>query len=122
MFFQHDQDVQALDTQNQNFIQEERKVQGVEAGAVVIGFLVTATTTGGARPRGYGMDVRAMGPAAPKLGSGPVAVGTGLASTFTAEAAAYADIRAMDTSSASPTSDCSRRCSLHVVDCRYNAR
>ena len=77
---------------------------------------------GGAGPCGLGGDVRAMGAAAPKLGSGPEAVGTGLASTFTAEAAAYATHRAMESSSASPSSDCTKRCSLHVIDGRYNAR
>ena len=63
-----------------------------------------------------------MGAAAPKLSSGPVAVGTGLASTFTAEAAAYANHGAMDTSFASPTNDCSRRYSLHIIEGRCNAR
>ena len=114
--------MQALNTQHQNFlILEKRKVQGVEAGAVVLCLFVTASTTVRARPGGYGGDVSAEGAEAPKCGAMPVVVGTGLGSTITAEAAAYANCGAMGTPCAVPISDCARRGSLLVVEGRYNA-
>ena len=83
---------------------------------------MTAATTVRVGPCGYrGEDASAVDPAAPKLGSGPVGVGTGLASTIITEAAAYANQKTMNPSSALPGTDCSRRGSLLVVEGCYNA-
>ena len=84
---------------------------------------MTAATTVifGAGPGGHRGDATAVGAEAPKLGSGPAAVGTGLGSTITAEATASANGRAMDPSCAIPRSDCPGCGPLLVVEGRYNA-